>query len=180
MGVFDKNNLNFSDTNLSGKGEYDMSNNLIVTSPAFENEAVIPIQYTGRGEDISPELSLSAIDERAKSLAVIMDDMGHPIPAYNHWIIWNIPVMETIPENIAYGAYVAKLGGAVQGCGYGKNRYRGPKPPFNWLHLYQFNVYVLDCLLDLSPRARKRDLISAMHGHILQEGALTGYFQSRR
>ena len=180
MGVFDKNNLNFSDTNLSGKGEYDMSNNLIVTSPAFENEAVIPIQYTGRGEDISPELSLSAIDERAKSLAVIMDDMGHPIPAYNHWIIWNIPVMQTIPENIPYGAYVSELNGAIQGRGYGKNRYRGPKPPFNWLHLYQFNVYVLDCLLDLSFKARKGNLIAAMHGHILQKGALTGYFQSHR
>ena len=180
MAAFDKNNQDFPDTNLSEKGEYDMSNILTVTSPAFENEAVIPIQYTGRGEDISPELSLSAIDERAKSLAVIMDDMGHPIPAYNHWIIWNIPVMQTIPENIPYGAYVSELNGAIQGRGYGKNRYRGPKPPFNWLHLYQFNVYVLDCLLDLSPRARKRDLISAMHGHILQEGALTGYFQSRR
>ncbi len=33
-----------------------MKDQLTVTSPAFENEAVIPIQYTGRGEDISPEL----------------------------------------------------------------------------------------------------------------------------
>ena len=180
IAAFDKNNQDFPDTNLSEKGEYDMSNILTVTSPAFENEAVIPIQYTGRGEDISPELHLSAIDGRAKSLAVIMDDMNHPIPAYNHWIIWNIPVMETIPENIAYGADVAELGGAVQGRGYGKNRYRGPKPPFNWRHLYQFNVYALDCLLDLSPRARKRNLIAAMQGHILQKGALTGYFQSHR
>ena len=76
--------------------------------------------------------------------------------------------------------YVTELGGAVQGLGYGKNRYRGPKPPFNWLHLYQFNVYVLDCLLDLSFKARKGNLIAAMQGHILQKGALTGYFQSHR
>ena len=67
MAAFDKNNQDFPDTNLSEKGEYDMSNILTVTSPAFENEAVIPIQYTGRGEDISPELYLSAIDGRAKS-----------------------------------------------------------------------------------------------------------------
>ena len=48
MAAFDKNNQDFPDTNLSEKGEYDMSNILTVTSPAFENEAVIPIQYTGR------------------------------------------------------------------------------------------------------------------------------------
>lgn len=150
---------------------------MTVTSPAFENEAVIPIQYTGRGEDISPELRLSTIDERAKSLAIIMDDMGHPIPAYNHWVIWDIPVMQTIPANIPHGAYVKDLGGAIQGRGYGRNRYRGPKPPFNWSHRYQFNVYALDCMLDLPANSRKRNLLEAMQGHILQEGFLVGRFR---
>lgn len=91
-----------------------MKDQLTVTSPAFENEAVIPIQYTGHGEDISPELHLSAINDNAKSLAIIMDDMGHPIPAYNHWVIWNIPVMEVIPQNIPYGPYIAEFNGAIQ------------------------------------------------------------------
>lgn len=154
-----------------------MKNNLTVTSPAFENEAVIPVQYTGRGEDISPELHLSSIDENAKSMAVIMDDMGHPIPAYNHWVIWNIPIMEIIPQNIPHGAHIAELNGATQGRGYGRNKYRGPKPPFNWSHRYQFNVYVLDCLLDLPVRSRKRDVLTAMEGHVLQEGCLVGRFR---
>lgn len=154
-----------------------MKNDLTVTSPAFENEAVIPVQYTGRGEDISPELHLSSIDENAKSLAVIMDDMGHPIPAYNHWVIWNIPVMEIIPRNIPHGAHIAELNGATQGRGYGRNKYRGPKPPFNWSHRYQFNVYALDCLLDLPGSSRKRDVLAAMEGHILQEGCLVGRFR---
>lgn len=154
-----------------------MKNNLTVTSPAFENEAVIPVQYTGRGEDISPELHLSSIDENAKSMAVIMDDMGHPIPAYNHWVIWNIPIMEIIPQNIPRGAHIAELNGATQGRGYGRNKYRGPKPPFNWSHRYQFNVYVLDCLLDLPVRSRKRDVLAAMEGHVLQEGCLVGRFR---
>lgn len=99
-----------------------MKNELTITSPAFENEAVIPIQYTGRGDDISPELHISSIDESARSLAIIMDDMGHPIPEYNHWVIWNIPVMEIILKNIPYGRHVAELSGATQGRGYGKNR----------------------------------------------------------
>ncbi len=154
-----------------------MESPLIVTSPAFENEGLIPIQYTGYGEDVSPELNLSPISEKAVSLAVIMDDMGHPIPAFNHWTIWNIPVIQTIPSNIAYGENVHELNGAVQGRGYGKNRYRGPKPPFNWSHRYQFNAYALDCMIDLPGKSKKRDLLAAMQGHILQQGCLVGRYR---
>ncbi len=154
-----------------------MDKELIITSPAFKNEAKIPVQYTGRGSDISPELHLSLINDNAKSISIIMDDMGHPIPAYNHWVIWNIPVMQTIPENIPYGVTVASLDGAVQGRGYGRNRYRGPNPPFNWSHRYQFNVYVLDCKLNLPGNSRKRHLLEAMSGHILQQGSLVGRFR---
>ena len=150
---------------------------LTVKTPAFEYEELIPIQYTGYGEDISPELRLSNIDEQAVSIAIIMDDMGHPVPAYNHWVIWNIPVMEIIPENIPHGKTVESLSNAVQGRGYGKHRYRGPKPPFNWSHKYQFNVFILDCTLDIPAASRKRDLIKAMDGHILQQAALIGHYK---
>ena len=88
-------------------------NELIVKTPAFKNEGLIPKDYTGYGEDISPELRLQNIDEQAKSIAIIMNDMGHPIPAYNHWVIWNIPVMEVIPANIPHGKTVEILSGAV-------------------------------------------------------------------
>ena len=152
-------------------------NDLIVKTPAFENEGLIPKEYTGYGADMSPEIHLSNISEQAKSIAVIMDDMGHPIPAYNHWVIWNIPVMDIIPKNIPHGKVVESLSGAVQGCGYGKHRYRGPKPPFNWSHQYQFNVFVLDCIMNLPTGSRKRDLIKAMEGHILQQAALIGHYR---
>ena len=146
-------------------------------TPAFEHESLIPKRHTGYGDDISPELHLSNIDEQSKSIAVIMDDMGHPIPAYNHWIVWNIPVMDIIPENIPRGKIVESLSGAVQGRGYGKHRYRGPKPPFNWSHRYQFNVYTLDCILDLPATSRKRDLLKKMDGHILQQAILVGHYR---
>ena len=152
-------------------------NELAVKSPAFEHEGLIPKQYTGYGADISPELHLTDIDERAKSIAVIMDDMGHPIPAYNHWVIWNIPVLQVIPPNIPRGETVGCLSGAMQGRGYGKHRYRGPKPPFNWSHRYQFNVYILDCMLELPAASRKRDLVGAMDGHVLQKAELVGRYR---
>jgi len=154
-----------------------MEEGFIATSPAFEEGGKIPVEYTGRGRDISPELRLSGIAEGARSLVVIMDDMGHPIPEYNHWVIWNIPVMESIPENIPHGGRVEALGGAVQGRGYGKNRYRGPKPPFNMSHVYRFCVYTLDTMLELPPSSRKKALLAAMEGHILQKAGLTGRYR---
>jgi Raf kinase inhibitor-like YbhB/YbcL family protein len=152
-------------------------NELIVKTPAFEHEGLIPKQYTGYGADISPEIHLSNIDDRAKSIAIIMDDMGHPIPAYNHWVIWNIPVIQVIPGNIPHGKTVDVLSEAIQGRGYGKHRYRGPKPPFNWSHKYQFNVFILDCTLNLPVASRKRDLINAMDGHIIQQAILVGHYR---
>lgn len=150
---------------------------LIVSSPRFEEGGLIPVKYTGHGEDISPELVLEGLSSKAVSLAIIMNDMGHPIPAYNHWVIWNIPAISLIPENIPHGEKVESLGNAVQGCGYGKHRYRGPKPPFKWSHVYHFNIFVLDCFLDLPTNARKKDLMKVMQGHILQQAVLTGHYR---
>ena len=150
---------------------------LIVKTPAFEHEGLIPKDYTGYGTDISPEIHLNNIHEQAKSIAIIMDDMGHFIPAYNHWVIWNIPVMQIIPPNIPHGKSVGILSGAIQGRGYGKHRYRGPKPPFNWSHRYQFNIYALDCTLDLPSASKKRDLVKTMDKHILQQAVLVGHYR---
>ncbi|QQO08845.1 YbhB/YbcL family Raf kinase inhibitor-like protein [Breznakiella homolactica] len=154
-----------------------MEESFTVSSPAFGNGETIPVRYTGRGEDLSPELQLSGLDRGARSLAVIMDDMGHPIPAFNHWTIWNIPPQNVIPGGIPPGEQTDTLDGAVQGRGYGKNRYRGPKPPFNWSHVYRFTVYVLDTVLDIPPKSRKRDLLAAMDGHIIQQASLEGRFR---
>lgn len=154
---------------------------LIVTSDAFEPGGEIPVRYTGRGEDISPSLTLSALSEEAKSIAIIMDDLDHPISGYNHWTLWNIPVLSTIPENIPHGPVVDSLEGAVQGVGYGRHQYRGPKPPkfMRGYHRYQFHVYVLDCKLALPSKARKKALLQSMEGHILQYGSITGKFRNR-
>lgn len=154
---------------------------LTVTSNAFVHEGVMPVRCTGRGENMSPGLDLSGISTEAVSMAVIMDDLDIPlVGVLNHWVIWNLPVQSNIPENIPHGRSVSTLAGAVQGIGYGKHRYRGPKPPFfiKSYHRYQFHIYLLDCTLQLGSNARKRDLLKAMDGHILQYGSLLGKFRN--
>jgi Raf kinase inhibitor-like YbhB/YbcL family protein len=152
--------------------------NIAVTSTAFENGGTIPKRYTGRGEDISPEMSFGPFHEKAQTIAVIMDDLDHPIGAFNHWVIWNIPASFTsVPEGVPKGETVASLGNAVQGRSEygGKHWYRGPLPPFG-THRYVFRVYVLDSYLSLDAGANKSALLTAMEGHILQYGTLTGSF----
>ena len=152
---------------------------LMITSSSFENNGVIPIEYTGRGIDISPSLTLEEIDVKAKSIAIIMEDLDHPlVKDYAHWVIWNIPIQRIIPENIPHGESV--LNGATQGVGYGKHRYKGPKPPrfIKKPHRYRFNVYVLDSILNLDSSSKKKELIIAMKGHIIQQGNIIGEFKN--
>ena len=154
--------------------------NLKITSEAFEDGGCIPEKYTGRGEDISPPIKIHSIASGAKSIAIIMDDIDHPIGVYNHWLIWNIPaVFDEIPEDIPKEEIVSSLGNAVQGkSAYGgKHYYRGPKPPFG-THKYVFKVYVLDSFLNLKNDAGKKELQEAIEGKILQHGTLTGEFGS--
>lgn len=154
---------------------------LRVSSPDFEEGGWIPLKNTARGEDLSPQFKLSGISEKGETIAITMDDSSHPLfPDYNHWLIWNIPVMIDIPPGITHGKCVKTLGGASQGIAYGRYRYKGPKPPLKLIHNYAFTFYILDCRLDLPAKSRKKDLITAMDRHILQKTVMTGKFQSRR
>ncbi|HBC25821.1 MAG TPA: YbhB/YbcL family Raf kinase inhibitor-like protein [Ruminococcaceae bacterium] len=154
---------------------------LNVTSSAFKEGGWIPVRYSGRGENCSPDFELKGISPGAKSIAITLDDGSHPFfPNYNHWVIWNLPVQAVIPEGIPKGKSAERFNGAVQGIAYGRHRYRGPKPPFHSTHTYVFTVYLLDSKLDLPESSRKRDFSAAAKEHILQRATLSGKFQSHR
>ncbi|MTI69291.1 MAG: YbhB/YbcL family Raf kinase inhibitor-like protein [Firmicutes bacterium] len=152
--------------------------NLKISSEAFKEGGYIPVRFSGRGEDISPQLTIDKIDPKAKTIAIIMDDLDHPLGVYNHWVIWNIPAKyNVIPEGIPKKEVTPSLGNAIQGkSDYGgKHYYRGPKPPFG-SHEYIFKVYVLDTALDINKDSGKVELQKAMDGHIIQYGTLKGKF----
>lgn len=144
------------------------------------NNGYMPKKHTGFDADVSPEFQLLNLSDDVISIAIIMDDLDIPlIKAYNHWLIWNIPKIDKIPENIPYGSPVSLLHNAMQGAAYGVNRYRGPKQPVfvRNTHRYIFRFYALDCFLNLNSRAKKKDLLEAMCGHILQQGSITGKYK---
>ena len=144
---------------------------LSIASSAFGNKKFIPSKYSCDGENISPPLAIGSIPEKAKSLAIILDDPDAPLRTWTHWVLWNIPPSAKVNEGNAPG---------TQGINdFGQNHYGGPCPP-SGTHRYLFKVYALDDVLELNSSARKADLEKAMSGHIIAFGELTGLYKRNR
>jgi Raf kinase inhibitor-like YbhB/YbcL family protein len=128
---------------------------------------VFPRRHTCDGDDISPEIRLKGAE--APYYAVIVTDPGAPGGAFDHWVIWNIPKTDRIPENIPHEGVVESPVRAVQGrTDFGRIGWNGPCPPIGAAHEFYFNVYGLDAELDLDPGATAADLRRTMEGHQLQ------------
>ena len=61
-----------------------------IRCPGVENGTFL-LDHTGRGADRSPELVLENLSPEAVTLAVVLEDMSHPIKGFTHWVIWNLP-----------------------------------------------------------------------------------------
>ena len=136
----------------------------------IDNGSKFPIEYTGRGKDISPEFIIRNLSPSAKTLAVTLEDLSH-------WLIWNIPAADRIRKNIPAGKAVPMLGNARQGIGYGLHRYAGPKPPKGKKHTYRFTIYSLDCEINISANSMKRSFLKKAEKHIIQKGSIVGEFE---
>lgn len=151
--------------------------NLHFTIPGLHEGERFPLEYTGRGEDLSPEFQLYGIPQGAKTLAITLDDMSLSTDGFSHWVIWNLPVKGTIPAEIPAGARLREMGNAIQGIGYGRHMYAGPKPPHGSHHDYKFTVYALDTVLNIDQNSGRDDFLRAAKGHILQQSSITGVFE---
>jgi Raf kinase inhibitor-like YbhB/YbcL family protein len=141
---------------------------LIVKSPAFENNKLIPKKHSCDGEEVNPPLNVEGIPMGAKTIALILDDPDAPRGTFDHWIVWNIPPTGKIAENSVPGT--EGLNSA------GQQTYIGMCPP-SGTHRYFFKVYALDAKLDLKANStKKKDLEKAMQGHILAKGELVGLY----
>src|SRR5205085_7586970 len=67
---------------------------LKLTSTAFEEDGMIPAQYTCDGQNISPPLAWSGVPDDTKTLALIADDPDAPRGTRVTWVVYNIPASE--------------------------------------------------------------------------------------
>ena len=116
--------------------------------PGLEDGGRFPLDNTGRGKDLSPEITLENLSPQVKTLAVTLEDLSHPMKGFTHWVMWNFPARKVIPGGIPQRDRLES--GVVQGMAY--------------------------CVLGLSSNARKKHFLKAAEGHILQQGSLTAIF----
>ena len=143
--------------------------NMKIESNVFENNKMIPTQYTCYGEGSQIPISISGVPENAKNLALIVDDPDAPNGEFVHWVIWNIPPETlTIVDN--------DLSQAVEGyTSLDKPGFVAPCPP-SGIHHYNFNLYALDSTLSIVKSSDKADLIKAMERHIVDRATLVGLY----
>jgi Raf kinase inhibitor-like YbhB/YbcL family protein len=144
-------------------------------SSAFQESDLIPAKYTCDGGDASPPLEWDGVPEHTASFALIVDDPDAPSGLFVHWVLFDIPASEKgLTEGVGIAGPAA--GGGTQGKnGFGKTSYGGPCPP-SGTHRYYFHLYALDNKLALSPGVDRRDVDSAIRGHILAEAQLMGRY----
>ena len=155
------------ETDAGAEGEITMQMSL--TSPAFNDGEAIPVQYSCDGDDVSPDLDWFGIPEGTASLAFIMDDPDAPVGTWIHWVLYNIPA--DMP-----GLQLGITGVGMDGTNsWGTTGYGGPCPP-GGTHRYFFKLYALDLNLDLEAGANKEELLTAIDGHILGQAELMGTY----
>ena len=149
------------------------ANGLILTSSAFGEKGDIPLQYTCKGQNTSPPLTISGVPASAKSLALIVHDPDAVGSDFTHWVLYDIAVSTTM---IAANSLPA---GALQGPnGAGRTGYMGPCPPAGTgIHRYMFELFALDKTFG-SQNLKREQLESAMQGHVLAKIILTGLFSA--
>ena len=148
--------------------EVNMS--LQITSNAFANGQSIPVKYSCKGNNISPDLAWSEPPAGTQSFALIVDDPDAPMGTWVHWVLYNLPAStRSLQEN------TNSTGMSTGKNSSGNMHYDGPCPP-SGTHRYYFKLYALDTNLNLSPGATKEQVLNAMQGHVLAQGELMGTF----
>lgn len=149
-----------------------------VTSDAFADGGNLPEWSTAdawggqcTGGNTNPQLSWENPSSSTAGFALTMidTDAGDCV----HWLLADIPVSTTSVERRAADDVRAVGGtGALSVANNGKHLYR-PVPP-DGPHRYVFTVYALDEVLALESGFTLRDLKTAMSGHVLAKGSITG------
>jgi len=146
-----------------------------IASAAFEDDGTIPSKYTCDGDDVSPPIEWSDVPADAKTVALICDDPDAPKKDFTHWVLFNVP-----PKAGALREHVAAKrelpDGSRQGTNdFGKIGYGGPCPP-SGTHRYRFTLYALDTQLSVPSSSTKKDVETAMKGHVLETAELVGAY----
>jgi hypothetical protein len=150
-------------------------------SPAFQDQATIPVKYVmpgAGGKNVSIPYAWEDAPAETKSLALALID---PHPVANNWIHWlviNIPAQATsLPEG-ASGQKMPEGSNELHNS-FGQPGYGGPQPPAGTGgHPYVATLYALNTAsLELPEKASLEQFYRAIEGKILDQAEYTGMFE---
>jgi Raf kinase inhibitor-like YbhB/YbcL family protein len=145
---------------------------ITLRSPAFDDHAEIPKEYSHEAGDVSPPLQWSGVPDEAVELVLRCEDPDAPVGTFIHWLLAAIPP-ET--EGMVAGDPPA---GAVPGMNdYGRLGYGGPHPPpGDPPHRYVFQLMALSEPSGLRSGFSAGDLDEAVEDKVLATGTLVGLY----
>lgn len=129
------------------------------------------------GQNRSPDLEWNDLPRGTQSLLIFAHDPDAPHEAgFVHWVVY---VNDLSIKKLAEGMQL-KPGVFFAKNGLGRNVYYGPCPP-RWTgwHRYNYTLYALGFTIDpdFVKTSYQKDLINKIHGHILGQSAITGFYQ---
>lgn len=144
---------------------------LSLSSPAFDHEAAIPMEYTCDGQNISPPLTIDGVNKRARSLMLFAVDKEASTPPHQAviWFMYNIPPQtktissDQIPELSLVGRNSD-----------GTQAYQSPCPK-GGMHHYYFILYALDKVLPETTTSLE-EASSLIKDHIVGYASLMGTY----
>jgi len=159
------------------RGQTRSSSKMELRTTSFTAGGFIPKRFTCEAENVSPALAWSEPPRGTQSFALIEEDPDAPSGTFVHWVAYDLPAAyRSLPEALSGNDEMP--GGGRQGTNdFAKTGYSGPCPPPGKPHRYFIRLYALDARLDLRPAATRKELDSAMQGHILARAELMGRYQ---
>ena len=146
------------------------------SSPAFENDDLIPTEYTCHGENVSPPLRWSGVPQNARSIAIVMDNTYHSANLIRHWSIYNIPVATRSLDPGFSTKQVTEKSFLQVKNDFEQYDYSGPCPPTGEEHEYVFFIYALSAPIDILPDPDPIALTNAMRGYVIATGSFSGRY----
>lgn len=166
---------------------------LSVSSTAWPDGGEIPMKYSSRGENKSPDFTFTwsqggnpvAAPADLQSYAIVFRDMENSTNKGTtdtlHWTIFNIPgTTKTLPEALGKGdlADGSRNGPGIANRGGNPGAYFGPGAGPGPFHHYVFEFFALDTKLDVPASATRDELLKAMEGHVIGKAVYTGRFHA--
>ncbi|WP_333677195.1 YbhB/YbcL family Raf kinase inhibitor-like protein [Dyella sp.] len=148
---------------------------LSIQSASFTDGGSMPAKLSCDGANLSPDIRLPRPPDGTRSFAIVVMDPDAPV-AFAHWLAYDIPAeTRDLPEGASTSSH--RLEHAVEGInGFGHAGYGGPCPPSGTTHHYVFHVYALDSMPALPSGADALQVNTAIQGHVLAEGRITGLY----